>query len=251
MSKEYQTNFSSLYAGNQEYQSNRRKKAEKTLAVISDAISVEHKQCSVLEIGCFKGEIGLFLAPFFKEYTGLDIDQKAIDEAKGKILPSNLNFVLGNAEQLEFKDDSFDIVICSHVYEHVPSPEVMMSEIKRVMKKNGICYFAAGNRLKIIEPHYRLPFLSWLPKPMAHLYLKLSGKGSFYYESLQTIFGIKKLIRDFHASFYSLNIVSEPERFHSTDMIKPGSLKQKLVTVICRYFPIIFPTYIYILRKKQ
>jgi len=38
----------------------------------------------------------------------------------------------------------------------------------------------AGSRLALIEPHYRLPFLSWLPRPLATAYLRLSGRGSSY-----------------------------------------------------------------------
>ena len=90
---------------------------------------------------------------------------------------------------LPFGDESFDIVICSHVYEHVPDPERMFDQIHRVLKPGGVCYFSAGNRLMWNEPHYDLPLLSVLPRPLAHLYIRLAGKADRYHEKHLTYWG--------------------------------------------------------------
>ena len=39
---------------------------------------------------------------------------------------------------------------------------------------------SAGNRWAVMEPHYRLPFLSWLPRGVAHTYLRLTRRGTSY-----------------------------------------------------------------------
>lgn len=50
---------------------------------------------------------------------------------------SNLVNVICSVEDLPFKDDTFDFVICQAVLEHVPNPGLASSEMVRVTKKNG------------------------------------------------------------------------------------------------------------------
>src|ERR1035437_7725878 len=170
----YQTDYSRIYQFEIENEQNRHVKAKKTLSIIQDILGADKlKQCKVLEVGCFTGEISILLAENFMKYTAIDIDENAIQLALKKNILENLSFIHMNAEAIKFNESEFDIVICSHVYEHVPNPSVLMNEIFRVLKPDGICYFAAGNRLCLIEPHYKLPFLSILPKIFAHKYLKL------------------------------------------------------------------------------
>ena len=56
-------------------------------------------------------------------------------------------------------------VVCNHVYEHVPDAAALMRDVHRVLRSDGVCYFAAGHTLQLIEPHYRVPFLSWFRVP--------------------------------------------------------------------------------------
>ncbi len=50
----------------------------------------------------------------------------------------------------------------------------------RCLEPCGILYFAVPNRWRIIEPHYRLPFLSWVPGGVASAYVRLLQRGSHY-----------------------------------------------------------------------
>jgi 2-polyprenyl-3-methyl-5-hydroxy-6-metoxy-1,4-benzoquinol methylase len=50
----------------------------------------------------------------------------------------NLEFRLADTLDLAFAYNSFDVVICFHVYEHVPAPYKMFSEIRQVLKQYGI-----------------------------------------------------------------------------------------------------------------
>lgn len=249
--KGYQTNYSEVYAHKTHYDENRDIKADKTLAVVEDYFSGrELSSLKVLEIGCYKGDVSIYLSPRFKKFYGIDIDEKAIKQAQSKKKPENLEFFASNAEELEFEDASFDLVICSHVYEHIPHPEVMMREIKRVLKTGGACYFAAGNKIRVIEPHYRLPFLSCIPKKLAHFYLKITGKGDHYYESLFTMWKLKELVSDFEIEDYSAEIIKHPQQYKATDMVEKGSFKQKAALWVFRNLKFLFPTYIWMLRKR-
>ncbi len=82
-----------------------------------------------------------------------------------------------------FFDNAFDLVICTQVYEHVPDSTQLMKEIKRALKPEGICYFAATQRFVLIEPRYKLLFLSWFPKCISNFYLKIIKHGNEYYEN--------------------------------------------------------------------
>ena len=46
--------------------------------------------------------------------------------------------VVGDAHKLPFKNDEFDVVLCSEVLEHLHSPEIALLEMKRVLKSGGI-----------------------------------------------------------------------------------------------------------------
>lgn len=60
---------------------------------------------------------------------------------------------------LSFPNNSFDVVTCSQVYEHVLDGGRMMDKKFCVLKLAGICYFAAGNLLAIEEHHHQLIFI--------------------------------------------------------------------------------------------
>lgn len=72
-----------------------------------------------------------------------------------------------------------------------------MDEIYRVLRPGGVCFLAAGNRFVFMEAHYHLPFLSVIPKWMAHKYINLFKKADYYYETHLTYWGLKKLVSKF------------------------------------------------------
>lgn len=88
--------------------------------------------------------------------------------------------VAADVEQLPVPDDALDFVLMNHLYEHVSDPAALFREAFRVLAPGGGAYVTAGSRLAVMEPHYRLPFLSWLPRPAASAYLRLSGRGHAY-----------------------------------------------------------------------
>jgi len=146
---------------------------------------------------------------------------------------------------------SFDVVTCTHIYEHVPDPFILVDEIHRVLKLGGACFFAAGNRFVWMEEHYHLPLLSAIPKPMADLYLRVSGKAERYYETHFSYWTLKQLVRRFDVIDYTLTVIRDPERFHATDLVVPHSLKQRIALVALRRAYWLCPTYLWVLKKKR
>jgi hypothetical protein len=69
------------------------------------------------------------------------------------------------------------------VIEHVgdyPAQGEHLGEIRRVLRDDGVLYLATATRWLVMEPHYRLPFLSWLPRRGADVYLRATGRGHDY-----------------------------------------------------------------------
>ncbi len=136
--------------------------------------------------------------------------QKAIAFAQEKFGSPALTFRVGDAMATGLAPDSVDVAICAHVYEHVSSAQQMMDEILRVLRPGGVCYFAAENRIIFREGDYRLPFLSLLPKPLAHRYLQLTGRGDHYYETLRTVWQLRRLTNKFDVLDYTRRVVQDP-----------------------------------------
>jgi Methylase involved in ubiquinone/menaquinone biosynthesis len=105
----------------------------------------------------------------------------------------DIDFICADGMNLPFRDNVFMLIICNHVYEHLPDSGKLFEEIYRILMPRGACYCAAGNALAIMEPHYNLPFLSCIPKKFAHYYLKQMNRGTYYYENLLTWWSFKKL----------------------------------------------------------
>jgi 2-polyprenyl-3-methyl-5-hydroxy-6-metoxy-1,4-benzoquinol methylase len=147
MTWEYQSNFSELYP-EAAIPEARRRKAVTILRVIEDyfGAGIELSSLRVLDVGASTGVMDRVLAEHFGYVLGLDIDRAAIERAMVANDLANLEFRVGNGLALDIPAESFDVVICAHVYEHVPDPDRLLSEIWRVLKPGGLCYFAAGNR---------------------------------------------------------------------------------------------------------
>ncbi|MHB8743872.1 MAG: class I SAM-dependent methyltransferase [Sulfuricaulis sp.] len=219
------------------------------LAVLHDHYGVDLTDLRALDVGASTGFIDNILAEHFGTVVGIDIDEAAINFARQSFNRENLEFRVGDAMNISAPGDNFDVVICAQVYEHVPDANILMKEIHRVLKPGGICYFAASNRFMFHEPHYHLPLLSAIPRPLAHLYLRLAGKGRYYYEKHLSYWGLKKLVARFAIHDYTGAIIEDPARFHADYMLKPGSPKASVAALVTRHAYWLSPGYIWLLRK--
>jgi len=92
---------------------------------------------SILDIGCNSGTFTKQIYNVFpkSKIFGIDVSKKAIAYAKQKY--TSINFQVAKAEELPFKSNTFDLVTCFEVLEHVDEPKRIIKEIKRVLTKNG------------------------------------------------------------------------------------------------------------------
>jgi 2-polyprenyl-3-methyl-5-hydroxy-6-metoxy-1,4-benzoquinol methylase len=248
----YQLGFSEQHADEMYDEEKRSIKAKKTLSVLDDVLSKEGKNpeaLHLLDIGCSTGFMTKLYARQFKKVTGIDIDKDAVLFAGARNRPTNTRYVVSDCLQTGFNSESFDIVTCTQIYEHVPDARQLMREIRRVLKTGGICYFAAGNRLNLVEGHYGLPLLSVMPKMLGHVYLRITGKGKYYYERHLTLTGLRRLVKDFEIIDYTKKIIDEPARYSATDMLTPGTVTHRIARIAIRVAYFLCPTYIWVLRK--
>lgn len=93
----------------------------------------------VLEYGCATGDVSHSLAPTAKSVAGIDISQVAIDKANENA-PENASFAVMNAEQMDFDDNSFDLLFGSGIVHHL-DVETCAKEVSRVLRPGGVALF--------------------------------------------------------------------------------------------------------------
>ncbi len=91
------------------------------------------KDSVVLDLACGNGVSTANMNG--KMVVGLDLSAKQMIRAKSKF--KKINFVMGDAEKLPFKDNTFDYVVAINMLHHVYHPVKVLSEIFRVLKKGG------------------------------------------------------------------------------------------------------------------
>jgi ubiquinone/menaquinone biosynthesis C-methylase UbiE len=136
----------------------------------------------VLEIGCSIATDGLEFARAGANYTGVDLTPHSIELAEERFRIFNVpgNFVVANAEELPFPDNSFDHIYSFGVIHHAPHPEKIAAQMHRVLRPGGTFTVMLYNR-NSINYYAEIMFLRkifrlcLLPKHMPRLISALTG----------------------------------------------------------------------------
>lgn len=223
----------------------RRRKAAKILAVLRHVLGrASLDGLDVVDVGCSQGFIADELADAEAAATyGVDIDVPGLAVAQSRF-GSRVRFVCAAGESLPFADASVDVAVFNHIYEHVVDPDAVLADIKRVLRPRGVLYLGLGNRLGVVEPHYRLPFLSYLPRGAADRYVRAFGRADSYYEQYRTRPGLRKLMAGWHVLDYTLPVLAAPHAF-ADDGLVPGPVTKLPEAALAAMLPLL-PTYLWV-----
>lgn len=103
------------------------------------------KNWRALDIGSGPGIIAASVSPFVDEVVGLDICEKMLSQARdthGDL--ANVSFCLGDVEEMDFPDDSFDLALARMVFHHVADCARGLAEVLRVLKPGGVLVLCEG-----------------------------------------------------------------------------------------------------------
>jgi ubiquinone/menaquinone biosynthesis C-methylase UbiE len=93
-----------------------------------------------LDVATGVGHTALGLAPLVAEVVGLDMTPAMRVEFERNVAEaglSNCRFVDGEADDLPYPDESFDLVTCRRAFHHFPAPERAIGEMSRVLRPGG------------------------------------------------------------------------------------------------------------------
>jgi ubiquinone/menaquinone biosynthesis C-methylase UbiE/catechol 2,3-dioxygenase-like lactoylglutathione lyase family enzyme len=94
----------------------------------------------VLDVATGGGHVANALAPLVSQVTALDLTPEILVQAEKFIRQNgheNVEMVQGDAEQMPFSDESYDIVTCRIAPHHFPNITSFISEVRRVLKPGG------------------------------------------------------------------------------------------------------------------
>jgi len=100
----------------------------------------------VLDIGTGTGQLAVYLARAGFEVTGVDIAENMVAQAARYAAAQHLDirFRTGDAEHLDFDNNSFDAVVSRNLLWTLPHPEDALKEWRRVLAPNGVLVLSDG-----------------------------------------------------------------------------------------------------------
>ena len=132
---------------------------------------------SVVDVGCGGGILSEAMAALGATVTGIDMGEAPLSVARLHLKESRqqVEYIQTTAEQLaESRPQSFDVVTCMEMLEHVPDPSSTVAACAKLVKPGGHVFFSTINRnpkawlMAIVGAEY---ILRLLPKG-THEYVK-------------------------------------------------------------------------------
>ena len=103
--------------------------------------SIAGENLEVLEIGCGTGKNTGWLSTKAKHLVGADFSEEMLARAKRKITAENVEFRrLDLREEWDLPENSFDLIICSLVLEHIENLDFVFNQARKVLKNSGRFY---------------------------------------------------------------------------------------------------------------
>lgn len=133
------------------------------LFILKHAQSLQKENARILDVGCGNGHVSRGLARLGFKVSGIDIDPSSIECAKTEV-GSIADFMVLDTADLgnKFKEEEFDLIICSEVLEHLTDPKLMVQQLYPFLSKDGV--------MVVTTPNGFGPRESTVTKPVQKLY---------------------------------------------------------------------------------
>jgi demethylmenaquinone methyltransferase/2-methoxy-6-polyprenyl-1,4-benzoquinol methylase len=146
--------------------------------------------------------------------TGIDFCENMLELAREKVKkrmngrPRNVSFALGDAKDIRFSDNSFDLATAGFGMRNIPDTTAALKEVKRVLKPGGrfVC-------LELTRPYNKwlLPFYSWyVCKVMPFIskfFIKTAAPYTYLPDSIETFYPPSEFIRVIrHCGFTNVQV---------------------------------------------
>ena len=229
----------------------RKLRGRRIVRALTALAGIDLSNACVVDIGCSDGMITSEIANHVAFVVGIDVDADAVRYAAGSSeLTQSPHYIVGSGTSLPFVDESFDVAVCNHVYEHVTNPHALLHEICRVLRPEGVCYFAAGHTLQLIEPHHRLPLLSWVPRRLADAWVRALRRGNRYEEKFLPPWRLRALFGDFATTeLVSPAMLRDPELYGFPSIARLPGIVRAAIAALAHPLALLAPTWIWLLRR--
>jgi ubiquinone/menaquinone biosynthesis C-methylase UbiE len=206
----------------------RHKKAKKIMRIIEEFGHKTKVGEICLDVGCGSGYITKHLTNMFDYVIGIDNEPEYRTLQRTELISDKLSFIGAEGMELPLTDESIDIVVFNHVYIYFKDQNYLFEELRRVLKKGGIIYFAGANAMSL--------------KP-------LYDKKKIY---PKTYFGLRLLLRTFEVKDYTLEVIKNPNKYSTKKLANStiGMLISKLPGICLLPLLFITPSWIWILKKR-
>jgi len=219
----------------------RTRKAQKISSILQRLAPLGSGEWA-LDVGCGAGFVADYLRRLGWSVVALDIaDQRTT---------SGFDFVVGRAEALPFPSETFSVVVSNQVIEHVVDAAAHLHEVRRVLAPGGLAYVATPNRFAVLEPHYKLPFLSWLPRGLTDAYVRLLRRVDGY-----DVFPLTRgrLLREAARAGLKCEdvtpwMVAETAAVERSPLARLGSA---LPESVLRWLSYLSPTFVFVMRRVE
>jgi 2-polyprenyl-3-methyl-5-hydroxy-6-metoxy-1,4-benzoquinol methylase len=115
----------------------------------------------VLDAGCGVGYgAGLLKQAGAAEVVAVDLSEAVIEVARGEV-PEGVICAVADLHTLDYPDDSFDLVVCFEVIEHVDEQDRVLDQLARVLRPDGLLLISSPNRGNYVpgNPHHRHEYI--------------------------------------------------------------------------------------------
>ena len=145
------------------------------------SIIEKHINCSelqILDLGSGEGGTSTILAEN-NSVISFDLSFIRLKRQNGKTSFPKIN---GDAINIPFKSNQFDLIILQDVIEHVPDVHLFVKNLKNILKTTGIIYLSTPNKFSlfnlIADPHWGLPIVSVLKRDKIKKYFLKRFRGN-------------------------------------------------------------------------